>query len=226
MSDEILIEMHTHTQESSACSKRSAKNLIKELKSKNFGGVMITDHYMWDPPIATYSDRVKFLAGYYAARDAGNESGIIVLPAIEIRFRPTYDDFLVYGMDEHDILSLPDDICETNVARLHKLAKEKGWLVFQAHPFRMGVQLADPKLLDGIEIFNANRHQNNHNQLAQEYAKKHDFITVAGSDAHLDGEAGAVGIVAPSDVMEPKKFVHWLRNVRNPEIHFSGESDK
>ena len=55
----------------------------------------------------------------------------------------------------------------------------------QAHPFRDGMEEVDPKLLDGIEIFNMHPEHRSRNALANIYAKKNKMnIVIAGSDFH------------------------------------------
>ena len=41
-----------------------------------------------------------------------------------------------------------------NSKSFYKLAQKNGFLFFQAHPFRVGMKVTNPKNLDGVEIFN------------------------------------------------------------------------
>ena len=55
----------------------------------------------------------------------------------------------------------------------------------QAHPFRDGMVLADPTILDGIEVFNLHPNHNSRVGIAALYAKENNFpVITAGSDFH------------------------------------------
>lgn len=55
----------------------------------------------------------------------------------------------------------------------------------------------DCLFVDAVEIFNARCMNPNGNQLASEFARKHDIAGTAGSDAHAAFELGAARLVIP-----------------------------
>lgn len=55
----------------------------------------------------------------------------------------------------------------------------------QAHPKRDGMEMVNPALLDGIEVFNMHPHHNSRVGLASLYAKENNIsVITAGSDFH------------------------------------------
>lgn len=217
----VLLETHCHTMESSHCSRIPARDLIEALHGRGYAGVVITDHYMWDMDLASVSARRRFLDGYFRAKEAGEQLGLAVMPGMEIRFRPTADDFLIYGMEEEDFLTLPDDLCETSLSNLRALADAHGWMIYQAHPFRTGMILADPALLDGIEVYNGNPGINNLNELAPPYARAHGLRALAGSDVHTPDGVGAAATSVSASALAPKKLVEWLLRTAWPAMEVS-----
>lgn len=219
MSERVLMEPHAHTKEVSRCGWLLADEVIGALSDHGYKAVVITDHYLPGQRTARQA-REAFLEGYHKAVGAGRESGVTVLPGIEIRFGEKTEDFLVYGMGEEDIVSLPDDVCEQGLRHFHSLAKEKGWLIYQAHPFRSKQLPANPTDIDGMEIFNGNPRHNSQNRLAASFATRHNLRTIAGSDIHRPGDVGAAGLMTPVDALTPRGFADWLRATPHPRIRY------
>ncbi len=219
MSDRVLLEAHAHTKEVSPCGWLLSEPLIAELDAAGYGAVVITDHFV--PGRYTSQEaRETFLDGYRAAKRAGEARGIVVLPGMEIRFKDKNEDFLVYGMTEEDILSLPDDVCDSFVRAFHNLARERGWLVYQAHPFRPKMLPANPSDIDGIEIFNGNPRHNSQNRLATKFATLHGLHTIVGSDIHRSGDTGVTGLLVPREALTPEAFAAWLRSTPHPRAAY------
>ena len=65
---------------------------------------------------------------------------------------------------------------------LKALAVEKGWLIFQAHPFRERTKRVPVNLIDGVETYNGNPRHVNRNLKAQAYRARHNLLEVVGSD--------------------------------------------
>ena len=219
MQDRVLLEAHAHTAEVSRCGELSAEEIIAELSKKQYGAVVITDHYL-EGERETRENREHFLEGYRKAKAAGEALHITVLLGMEIRFKNKIEDYLVYGLEEEDVLSLPDDVCDLSIRKFHELSQEKGWLVYQAHPFRRKMLPADPSEIDGIEIFNGNPRHNSQNRLASSFAARHALRGIAGSDVHRKGDAGTTGIWVPRDALTPKGLVSWLTNTPHPRIQY------
>ncbi|MCL1796575.1 MAG: GNAT family N-acetyltransferase, partial [Clostridia bacterium] len=128
-------------------------------------------------------------------------------------------DYLVYGPAEEDILDLPDDICEKGPYDFHRLTQDKGWMVYQAHPFRQKMLPTHPRDIDGMETFNGNPRHDSQNRLATAFATRHSLHTIAGSDIHRVGDAGIVGLLIPEDaVKNSRSLADWLRQTPHPRV--------
>lgn len=180
-----LIEGHCHTKDSSPCGQVYAKDLVKLYKDKNYNCIIITDHFSYS--VFNDSDTWenicnKFLQGYRNAKLLEEEFDIKILLGMEIRFNDSYNDYLVYGIDENFIYS-NEWIYMKSLKELKELTKDK-YLIVQAHPFRGGNKLADISLLDGIEINNTNPNNICNNHLAFNAWKNTNLIPTAGCDFH------------------------------------------
>lgn len=219
MNERVLTEIHAHTKEVSPCGQLSARELIEDLHAKGYGAVVITDHYLPGERLDR-EQRDAFLSGYRAAKEAAEPYGMIVLPGMEIRFKDRREDFLVYGMEEVDIHTLPDNVCDMGPYEFHQLAQESGWMVYQAHPFRAKTLPANPRDIDGMETFNGNPRHNSQNRLATAFATRHSLRTIAGSDVHRKGDAGIVGMMIPRDALEARALARWLRKTPHPRVQY------
>jgi predicted metal-dependent phosphoesterase TrpH len=214
-----LLEAHAHTAEVSPCGKLPAAAVVAALAARGYGAVVITDHYL-PGQRENRGARAAFLAGIQAAREAA-PAGFAVLPGLEMRFRQGPEDFLVYGPSEADILALPDDVCERGPSAFHALAADNGWLVYQAHPFRPKLARANPADLDGVETFNGNPRHDSRNRLAADFAEQHALRTIAGSDIHQAGDAGAVGLLVPEAATRSAgAFADYLRQTPRPVLQY------
>ena len=158
-----------------------------------------------------------FLRGYNEAKKTAN-GRIPVLLGMELRFRTSEgdNDYLVYGINE-DLLYNTPKILNMNSRTFYDLAHKNGFLVFQAHPFRVGMKVTNPKYLDGVEIFNGNPRHNSSNDIAEMWAKKYDLMVTSGSDYHEIEDLGSGGIWFNKEITDNKTLVEELSK-RNYEI--------
>lgn len=100
--------------------------------------------------------------------------------------------------------------------RFYKLVKESGAIIVQAHPFRPYIHRANPKYIDGCEIFNGKDKDKDLNQKAQAWAKKEKFqIVTGGADYHRESQRGNVsGIITEEKINTNDDLVRILRNGR------------
>jgi len=63
MTKGFLYETHLHTMETSACSRSSAKDLVKAHYKKGYTGIVVTDHFFNGncriPSYLSWEERVK-----------------------------------------------------------------------------------------------------------------------------------------------------------------------
>ncbi len=215
--EKYLYEMHLHTKETSNCANVPAKVLIEEYIKAGYDGVVVTDHlststYMkFGRELLPWKKKIDFfLRGYKEVLKAAN-GRIPVLLGMELRFRTSEgdNDYLVYGINEEFLYKTPR-LLEMNIKSFYKLAQKNGFLVFQAHPFRVGMKVTNPKFLDGVEIFNGNPRHNSSNDIAVAWAKKHDLMVTSGSDYHEIEDLGSGGIYFNKEIKDNNTLVEEI----------------
>ena len=132
---------------------------------------------------------------------------------MEIRYFATTNDFLVYGIDE-DFVRKNGNMLFKGPRRFYELVKASGGLVIQAHPYRQYVHRANPKYIDGCEIFNAKDRDKDFNKKAQAWAEKKGFkIVTGGADFHRESQkANASGIITEEKIRNNSDLVRILKS--------------
>lgn len=216
----MKIELHAHTSESSGCGKMPAEELIGRYRGAGYDTVVVTDHFIGkkEPEETIAARREKWIAGYRAAKQAGDRVGVHVLLGAEVRFASRPEDILIFGMKEEyagemfEMLDadLPHD---EFFSRMH----EKGLLVVQAHPFRRGLKPIGYGCLDGAEVYNGNARHNNHMELAHYFGRQGGmkFIRISGSDAHQHMDVARGGLISDTPVTDNDQLIAFLK--ANPD---------
>lgn len=216
--------MHFHTKNTSNCANIKAKKSVKEYIKAGYDGIIVTDHlspstYMkFGRELLPWNKKIDFfLRGYKEALETANGE-INVLLGMELRFRTSEgdNDYLVYGITEEFLYSHPN-LLEMNIKKFYELCQKNGFLVFQAHPFRFGMKVTNPKYLDGVEIFNGNPRHNSNNDIAEIWAEKYDLMVTSGSDYHERNDIGIGGIYFNKEIKDNKTLVEELLT-RNCEL--------
>jgi predicted metal-dependent phosphoesterase TrpH len=213
-------DTHVHTSEVSPCAGVPAREVVRLYKEAGFDGIVVTDHYnAWTlenfgvqswPLVCD-----RYLSGYEAAREEGERVGLVVLPGLEITFESVgYADFLVFGLDPEYLYHYPS-LCKLGLQRFRELTTALGCLVYQAHPFRPGIRLADPAWIDGVEVYNGNPRHQSANPLALEFAQQHRLMELSGSDFHQRQDLARGGVLLPELPKDSADFVRLLRET-NP----------
>ncbi len=210
MAREHRFDTHVHTSETSICGQIPGAEVSRLYKKAGYSGIVITDHfhsYFFDrfPDLSWPEKTACYLSGYHAALEEGNRIGLTVLLGMELRFPDHECDFLVYGFDETFLLE-NENLYGMGLEKFFQLTREKDILVFQAHPFRDGQVRANPKFLDGVEVFNGHPGHNARNHLAEDFAREHSLRRIAGSDAHFTSGIGTSGIVTRKPLASMAEF--------------------
>ena len=206
----IKTEFHLHTAETSECGMVPAAELIPACAAMGYGAVMVTDHYL-PGMFESRETRSLFLKGYRAARRAAEDMDFVVLPGMEFRFASADNDFLIYGMEEADFDALPEDLSEYSLADFTAYCHDRGFLVYQAHPFRSWCQAQNPAYLDGVEVHNGNPRQISNNALALAFARENHLLEIAGGDVHQLGDIRRDALLVPETLLTPKGIVKYLQ---------------
>ena len=181
-------ETHLHTNLISACSHFTPEQIVEKYTRLGYAGVFVTDHFLngnttvprslsWEEKISRFCER------YRAVKEAA-ASSLDVFFGWEYSYKGT--DFLVYGLDEDQLLRHPE-IMEMSVNEFCKFARSEGALVIQAHPYREEPYIDHirlfPSVVDGLETVNACRDART-NRLAGILADEYGLCKTAGSDIH------------------------------------------
>ena len=193
----FLYETHLHTFESSHCAWIKAAEQVKLYKDLGYAGIIVTDHLKslnfkigqlkHLKLLMSWEKKVEYLTrGYKKAKEEGDKIGLDVFLGWEFTYQGS--DFLTYGLGVNFLLK-NNDLDAMPIEAYSALIRNNGGYIAQAHPYRnkAGERRVpvDPRLLDGVEVFNAARHgKEDENQKALDFARSHDLPTQAGTDSH------------------------------------------
>lgn len=208
-------DMHVHTAETSPCGTIPAREVVRLHKEAGYSGIIITDHYYdgffrkrdgmeWARKAEDY------LRGYQQAKKAGDEQGLQVFLGMELRFSGSPTDFLVYGIDEAFVFENPE-LFSLGLAAFRELILGRDILLFQAHPFRPGMDTPRPELLDGLEVYNGNNCHDSRDHLAEAMVEAHGLLRCAGSDFHEHADLAVSGIYLPKPATDMQDLLCQLR---------------
>lgn len=216
MSKWYQFDVHTHTAETSKCGRISAADLVDRYKEAGYDGIIITDHlheeYIsllycyndWD----TCVDR--FLDGYRRAKKRGDKIGLVVLPAVELRFPENDNDYLVYGIDEEWLRANPYP-CRMSLEEFYQRF-QKDLLIVQAHPFRDNNQFVQLDCVHGLEVVNTHPTHENFNEAAVGAFRNHPHLhPLCGSDTHRKEQACASWVLLEEPVENIQDYINLVR---------------
>ena len=207
-----LYDLHIHTSESSACGETCAADIVARYKGLGYDGIVITDH-VGESALRnrgeTYDEKITdVLKGYRAAKALEDENFTVIL-GMELRFRENDNDYLVYGIDEDFLRRVNLTECE-KPADFVAVAKENNLAFFQAHPFRDGMTVLNPTILDGVEVYNGHGGHDSRNDIALAWAKKFGVRMISGSDFHYVSKAEPGGVYFEERHMDSKAVAKAL----------------
>ena len=130
------------------------------------------------------------------------------------------NDYLIYGICEEDLSEIIK-LLDYGIDNFYKEFKNDRNIIIQAHPFRNGMELANPKSIDGIEVFNLHPGHNSRIAFAAQYASAHDFIITCGSDFHHYGHEGISAILTKEPIKDSYHLAQILKS-RDYIIDISG----
>ncbi len=178
-------ELHAHSAPVSTCSDFSYDKFADTFIEDGFDGVVLTNH-LTPKQLDLYGSCEAaaefYLEDYRRIKEYANGRLLVSLGA-EIKFRENNNEYLVYGICEDDIPKLYSYI-DKGIDVFYKEFKSSSNLIIQAHPLRPNNAHANPKSLDGIEVYNFHPHHNAQISAAAEYAKNQNKIITGGTDFH------------------------------------------
>lgn len=197
---EYKYEMHCHTGCVSRCGRVEPEEIVKLYKEKGYNGIVVTDHYspMTFTPNWCPQKQIDFYLGGYRRMKKVAGDDFTVLLGIELRHYFTANDYLIYGIDE-DFLYNAGNLMRVWEKGVYKLAHERGYLVYQAHPFRAGIRRCDLQYIDGVEVYNGKTNKQM-NDDAYRWAKENQKLMVSGSDFHTVKNLARGGIITDKPI--------------------------
>lgn len=212
---EYKYEIHAHTKNTSWCGQLDAEELVKKYKKAGYSGIVITDHYSpMTFHISEFFNKKKaidhFLSGYRKAKEYETEDFSVLL-GVELRFYATVNDYLIYGVNEELLYKLPF-LLPLYIKKASKLFREKGCIFIQAHPFRKYIRRANPKHLDGVEVFNAKSTKEENDNSLKWTEENNIKIHTSGSDCHRESGVGLGGIITEKPIKTNEDLLRILKS--------------
>lgn len=202
------IELHAHTSPMSGCSEVSPEQMVDIYKSLGYDAVTITNHFIFEHDSRPKNKYIEdFIKNFEETKEYGEENGLKVYFAAEIRFTGNVNDYLLFGVNR-EILSEVYDLLPFGLENFRKNYPMPKSILIQAHPNRDSMTPVDPTLLDGIEVFNMHPGHNARLGITSVHAKQNGIsIITAGSDFHHlnrghEGVAAIRSRILPKDSFE------------------------
>ena len=205
-------ELHMHTEPASSCGHVFPEEAVRLYAEKGYHSLVICNHFSYKlllqgdkkETIETYLDDIR------RAKEAAKEYDINIILGCEVRVEENVNDYLLFGIDEED-LSFIYDYLDKPFEEFSKAFRSEDKLIIQAHPFRDGMTMVNPDLLDGIEVFNMHPRHNSRNGLSARYAKEHPFIVTAGTDFHRVQDVGLSAMLTKTEMKTSHDIVMALK---------------
>ncbi len=221
----FLTELHVHTSEVSPCGDLTAEEVAERFLAAGYSTIVITNHFtsrILDDKGETWDEKMDwYLVPVYKMREYA-KGRLHVLLGAELRFDGNSNDYLLFGLTEEFLRAHPD-MQKMKLKDFIVLARENGILVIQAHPFRNGMRIFSPDLIDGIEVFNGHAGQLSRNDFADLWAKKHHLLRTSGSDFHHPDSEESGGILTDAPITSMEQLVEIIR-MGNCILHCSGSA--
>lgn len=212
----MLIDPHVHTSGVSPCCRMDHREILDEAKRIGLDGVAITNHYhkpyIGDEDLTHFANR--FVKEFEDALAYGKEIGMKVFFGVEVSTR-RYGNahVLVYGITPDFIYDNPE-MYDYTQEELYLAAKKAGGAVVQAHPFRNGAEMFDPRFIDGIEINCHPLYKSSYAGLLIDLAKRHGLALICGGDFHADSYRPRCGTYFPDETACDRDLADYILTSR------------
>ena len=212
-------ELHVHTKENDIVAHSTGAEIVKMHYENGYSGLVITNHYFdlfyeWFKADLIGKDHKgiidRWLKGYDSAKNEGEKLGFTVLLGAEVRFSGSENDYLIYGIEPEFLYCAPLLNTLKNLDELKSILPSHAVIV-QAHPFRDGMTVHNPKGLFGIETYNGATEMVR-NDLADIFATHYDMAKTSGSDYHRPDNFGKGGIATSKKILTNQDLVQTLKS--------------
>ena len=208
-------ELHCHSKAISGCARVDNAEIIDTFTKAGYNTLVLTNHFTrdnmashgaksWDEWVDMFVDACEELKSQAKGK-------LNILLGMELRFDENCNDYLVFGITR-DFLKKYPDLTGMNPYSFHDIAKENGCLLIQAHPFRNGMTVIRPDVLDGVEVFNGHFGHDSRNEIAEAWADKFGLIKTAGTDFHYITSPANGGIFTEEEITTEAQLVEILKS--------------
>ena len=221
-------ELHCHSGDVSNCGKENAEYIVSRYLEAGYTSLVVANHMSYYTFVGSrnkYPEYLEktgkadswqskidfFMTGYHNLVKAADGRLNIIL-GMEFRdFNPKVEnDYLVFGVTE-EWLRASEKITQMNIKEMSAYLHESGMLIYQAHPFRNGMTVIDPKYLDGIEVFNGHHLHSSRNRIATLWADIHGLKRTSGTDFHESRHYCCGGILTDFPIETVDQLVTVLK---------------
>lgn len=223
-------ELHCHSGDVSACSKAPVELIVDRYTAAGYHSLVLTNHLSrftyktkhFDYSDWSWSQKIDyFMYGYHHLREAAGDRLHVIL-GCELRSNSDENDYQLYGVTEK-FLRENAGLLDIPIKELKPLCNESGILLFQAHPFRNGMQIKKPEYLDGVEVINGNLAANSRNDIAMLWARRYGLKMSAGSDFHGEKHETNTGILTDTPITTTEELMAYLNSgnyqmIGDPEL--------
>ena len=224
-------ETHLHSAGVSRCATVTYDQIIEKYTAAGYSTIVLTNHMVKEYldrslPNGGWHDMMEYFVEAYRELKQKASGKLNVILGAELRFTENLNDYLVYGMTENFLLN-SENLCEKGLTSFYHIAKENGFLIYQAHPFRKSMVIPDVRYLDGIEVFNGAHGHNSRNPIANAWADYHCLNKLSGTDFHHINSPVTGGIVTENEIKTLDEFMKILKEnkyklIRKPWKRFLG----
>ena len=211
-------ELHCHSKHVSTCAHASHEEIVEKYVAAGYTTIVSTEHinpwtFSRELEASTWRARLDHFMDAYRDFCRAAEGKLNILLGAEIRFmRGNDSDYLVYGLTEEFLLDLGDPRYINSIHTLSRIVHERGLMIYQAHPFRPGMTVTDPHILDGIEVANCSPWHESHNDVAAMWAQVNGLHGISGTDFHDADHTPIGGIITEEPIGSSEKLLEVLRS--------------
>ena len=208
-------ELHCHSLEISQCARVNSNDIVEKFYNAGYTTLVLANHLtlgtMSYNKAETWKEFVDKYVSAYESLCAAASGKMHILLGAELRFNENSNDYLLFGITKEFLLSHPE-IFDLNPERIQPILKENGILLIQAHPFRNGMTVINPRFLDGVEVFNGHFGHDSRNEIANAWAEKFNLIKTSGTDFHYNTSPANGGILTSEEITSMPQLVEILKS--------------
>ena len=214
----MKLEMHCHSLGSSFCADCPYVPFIQKFIDNGYDGMVITNHFSkghfdeYDVQ-GDYNAKVtRFFEYFDEYKKLATENGLKVFMGAEVRLSCNGTEYNLLGFDRDFMFDRV--VYALTQEELFNLCNEKGVLLYQTHPYRVGVKPTDPRFMHGAEVFNGHVGHDNGNEKAKKFCEDNNLIKLVGTDLHHQNQPLTTAMIFRDNICDEKQLVKAI---------FSGE---